>query len=141
MSFPSKSEMHQAHARWQSQHGAWMGDVDRWRTESATAIEDLKRLEELYRAHDAALRAHAEEIRRHGDRLEAHEVALAEWEQGGLADRREAVVGQHFAQCQDHAQHMIHHEKLGLQHRTVSRQLHDLMQILDTQIIPEQARD
>jgi hypothetical protein len=134
MSLPTHARMHEAHLRWQEEHRLWTADLDRWIGESAQALEQVRRLESLLAAHDAELGAHGRAILAHGRGLSAHEIALAELEQGGLAERREAVVGQHCTELAQHAEQSLRHHVLERHHREVIERVGDLVRLLEERV-------
>jgi hypothetical protein len=122
--------MHEAHLRWQEEHGAWMADIERWQAEHASAVGELERLKARIDARGDSLRAHAAAIRAHGDGLHGHAVALAELEQGGLTERNDDVIAQHFSQLREHCDQMLRHELLARRHTEFIEQLRRLELLL-----------
>jgi len=107
MSRTIQQKLHAQHRAWQSDHEAWLIDINEWKKELRTALADLREVEDMLRDSLDGLEVHADALWEEWQRLRAHELALG----------KEVMAGERKKTDKQWA--AIHHRQLARHERTV----------------------
>ncbi len=120
----SFSDMHADHRLWASEHSMWNDDIELWHRQHASALTQLKTLEDLILQHGECLDAHAQQVGHIQRSVEGHEASMAAYRREGAdAEGQEAMCANHSQQSERHAKQREAHERIKKHHHTVMAHL------------------
>jgi len=103
------------HATWLAALDLWQDEIDRWRTEHASAVARLRALQEAVQDHDRCLIEHLESFQRVSDAVADHERLLEAQAAGAAGEAAEMVTERHqrcsslFRQLKDAQERIARH--------------------------------
>ena len=134
MDTTSDQELKKSHARWESQHGHWLKDLEIWMTKHEDAREIIDSLERSLKTFAEQVEVHKAHIKDHHHLVQMNEEALA-WRQqhpgkkGQGAARKVQKFQQRFHDLEEEV-----HELLRLTHSNVVDDIEKLADIFEQKV-------
>lgn len=128
----SPAELHADHRNWKSNISMWRFDLEQWRSEHKSALEQVEQIAEILRQSENALNKHAETVDTIEAGLEFHEKNLAaNLQDHADSDLDDSLLSGHAENSKKFDSQREAHERLKKRHHIAVAQVGALKHALD----------
>ena len=114
------------HARWESEHGHWLKDLEVWDARQQHAIEIFESLEKSLKSFSGQIEVHSSLIKNHKYIIKMHEDAISWQKEHPPKKVVEGEVDMHSFQQEIHSHEKERHEHLRKTHQEIVARIGEL---------------